>query len=63
MQRLERLLGVSGPNAKKKRAKLEREMEVDDGMGDDFGAFLSGLDHISEVRRISTAVRAYTTAL
>lgn len=40
---------MSGPNAKKKRAKLEREMEVDDGMGDDFGAFLSGLDHISEV--------------
>lgn len=49
-QRLERLLGVSGPNAKKKRAKLEREIEEEDGMGDEFGAFLSDLDRIGDVR-------------
>lgn len=48
-QRLERLLGVSGPNSKKKRAKLEREIAVEDGMGDDFGAFLSDLDRIADV--------------
>lgn len=40
---------MSGPNSKKKRAKLEREIEVEDGMGDEFGAFLSGLDGITEV--------------
>lgn len=49
VQRLERLLGVSGTAAKKKRAKLDREIEVEDGMGDEFGAFLSGLDRISKV--------------
>lgn len=41
---------MSGPNAKKKRAKLEREIEVEDGMGDEFGAFLSDLDRIADVR-------------
>eukprot|EP00752_Nemacystus_decipiens_P010268 g9151.t1 len=49
LKRLERLLGVTGPNAKKKRAKLEREIEVEDGMGDEFGAFLSDLDRIADV--------------
>lgn len=48
-QRLERLLGVTGPNAAKKRAKLSRELEVEDGLGDEFGAFLSDLDRVSEV--------------
>ncbi|CAN0452634.1 unnamed protein product [Ectocarpus sp. 12 AP-2014] len=48
LKRLERLLGVAGPNAKKKRAKLAREIEVEDGMGDEFGAFLSDLDRIGE---------------
>lgn len=58
-QRLERLLGVSGPNSKKKRAKLEREIEVEDGMGDDFGAFLSDLDRIADVSVVCIYVRAY----
>eukprot|EP00903_Cladosiphon_okamuranus_P014969 g13855.t1 len=49
LKRLERLLGVTGPNAKKKLAKLEREIEVEDGMGDDFGAFLADLDRIADV--------------
>lgn len=49
LQRLERLLGVTGPNAKKKKAKLEKELEQEDGLGDDFGAFLAGLDRIGEV--------------
>lgn len=49
LQRLERLLGVSGPNADKKRAKLSRELEVEDGLGDEFGAFLTDLDRIAEV--------------
>lgn len=49
-QRLERLLGISGPNADKKRVKLSRELEVEDGLGDEFGAFLSDLDRISEVK-------------
>lgn len=40
---------MSGPNAKKKRAKLEKEMAVEDGMGEDFGEFLSGLDRITKV--------------
>lgn len=40
---------MTGPNAKKKRAKLAREIEVEDGMGDEFGAFLSDLDRIGEV--------------
>ncbi|CBN78669.1 conserved unknown protein [Ectocarpus siliculosus] len=48
LKRLERLLGVTGPNAKKKRSKLAREIEVEDGMGDEFGAFLSDLDRIGE---------------
>lgn len=59
-QRLERLLGVSGPNAKKKRAKLEREIEVEDGMGDEFGAFLSDLDRIGDVR---SSPRAHTIGI
>jgi nucleolar MIF4G domain-containing protein 1 len=45
--RLERLLGVKGPNADKKKAKLNRELAEQDGLGDDFGAFLEGLDAIS----------------
>jgi nucleolar MIF4G domain-containing protein 1 len=44
--RLERLLGVKGPNADKKKAKLNRELAEQDGLGDDFGAFLEGLDAI-----------------
>eukprot|EP00953_Heterococcus_sp_UTEX-ZZ885_P009230 5459-Heterococcus_DN1.PRE.2 len=34
--RLERLLGVKGPNADKKKAKLNRELAEQDGLGDDF---------------------------
>ncbi|CAM9283852.1 unnamed protein product, partial [Choristocarpus tenellus] len=49
MKRLERLLGVHGPNATKKRKKLQRELEVDDGLGDDFGSFLTDLDRIGEM--------------
>lgn len=62
-QRLERLLGVSGPNAKKKRAKLEREIEVEDGMGDEFGAFLSDLDRITDVRERVRGRFTYIQAL
>lgn len=40
---------MTGPNADKKRAKLSRELEVEDGLGDEFGAFLSDLDRLSEV--------------
>lgn len=50
-QRLERLLGVNGPSAEKKRAKLNRELEEEDGLGPDFGAFLAGLDRLAEVTR------------
>ncbi|CAM9595920.1 unnamed protein product, partial [Discosporangium mesarthrocarpum] len=48
MKRLERLLGVHGPNAAKKRSKLQRELGVEDGLGEDFGSFLDDLDRIGE---------------
>lgn len=44
--RLEKLLGIKGPDASKKREKLNRELAEKDGLGDDFGSFLESLDSI-----------------